>query len=225
MHPNLDLKNILVSETGELQGLVNWRGACAMPRNLGCESVPRWLRGDWQEHMAYPHAGEQAKCFKYRNFYTDCIQSHLKPNTEEATPVQSPFIFQFPRWGPEKDKPSLTRGSTAAMYLRECGRDVESIPYIVDRFFFEIELALEKHHNFSAADREKAGFYVFFVIDDLEQGKISKKHLELLKKGLDALFELGPIFRCEDKALARRINARRNQKIDIEKWAEYCHVQ
>lgn len=46
-HPDFDTQNLIVSEEGELQGLIDWDGVAALPRTLGNERYPRWLTRDW----------------------------------------------------------------------------------------------------------------------------------------------------------------------------------
>ena len=45
-HPDFDLQNILVSEDGTLQGIIDWDGASAVPRCFG--QYPLWLTRDWE---------------------------------------------------------------------------------------------------------------------------------------------------------------------------------
>ena len=46
-HPDFDMQNILVSEDGSLQALIDWDGAAAVPRSRGNEQYPGWLSADW----------------------------------------------------------------------------------------------------------------------------------------------------------------------------------
>lgn len=46
-HPDFDFQNILVGEDGSLKGIVDWDGAAAVPRCIGCEEYPLWLTPDW----------------------------------------------------------------------------------------------------------------------------------------------------------------------------------
>lgn len=53
-HPDFDIQNCIVSEEGELRGLIDWDGVAAMPRTLGNERYPGWLTRDWDPTM-YGH--------------------------------------------------------------------------------------------------------------------------------------------------------------------------
>ncbi|KAI9370112.1 hypothetical protein BJX61DRAFT_544920 [Aspergillus egyptiacus] len=50
-HPDFDIQNFLVSDEGELQGIVDWDGVAAVPRTLGNEKYPGWLTRDWDPAM------------------------------------------------------------------------------------------------------------------------------------------------------------------------------
>lgn len=46
-HPDCGLQNFLVSEEGELRGIIDWDGVKAVPRSVGNEKYPNWLTNDW----------------------------------------------------------------------------------------------------------------------------------------------------------------------------------
>lgn len=50
-HPDFDIQNFIVSEEGELRGVIDWDGVAAVPRSLGNESYPGWLTRDWDPAM------------------------------------------------------------------------------------------------------------------------------------------------------------------------------
>ena len=45
-HPDLQLRHVIVSDEGEVRGIVGWDGARTAPRSLGNEALPRWLVRD-----------------------------------------------------------------------------------------------------------------------------------------------------------------------------------
>lgn len=45
-HPDLQLRHVIVSDEGEVRGIVGWDGARSVPRSLGNEALPRWLVRD-----------------------------------------------------------------------------------------------------------------------------------------------------------------------------------
>ncbi|RYP06016.1 hypothetical protein DL764_003433 [Monosporascus ibericus] len=46
-HPDLQLRHVIVSEDGEVAGIVGWDGVRAVPRSVGDEALPRWLVRDF----------------------------------------------------------------------------------------------------------------------------------------------------------------------------------
>lgn len=50
-HLDFDIQNIIVSEEGELRGIIDWDGVAAVPRTLGNERYPGWLTRDWDPAM------------------------------------------------------------------------------------------------------------------------------------------------------------------------------
>lgn len=51
-HPDFDMQNIIVSEDGELQGIIDWDGVAAVPHTIGNMKYPGWLTRDW-DPIAY----------------------------------------------------------------------------------------------------------------------------------------------------------------------------
>ncbi|KAH6976266.1 hypothetical protein BKA56DRAFT_633522 [Ilyonectria sp. MPI-CAGE-AT-0026] len=50
-HPDFDVQNFIVSEDGQLQGIIDWDGIMAVPRSIGNEGYPGWLTRDWDPLM------------------------------------------------------------------------------------------------------------------------------------------------------------------------------
>ncbi|KAF7552709.1 hypothetical protein G7Z17_g4120 [Cylindrodendrum hubeiense] len=50
-HPDFDVQNILVSEDGQIEGIIDWDGVVAVPRSIGNERYPGWLTRDWDPLM------------------------------------------------------------------------------------------------------------------------------------------------------------------------------
>jgi hypothetical protein len=46
-HRDLALQKILVDESGNVTGILDWYGSIAFPRSVGPASVPAFLRRDW----------------------------------------------------------------------------------------------------------------------------------------------------------------------------------
>ncbi|KAJ6045068.1 uncharacterized protein N7446_003270 [Penicillium canescens] len=50
-HPDFDIQNFIVSEEGQLQGIIDWDGVAAVPHTLDSERYPGWLTRDWDPAM------------------------------------------------------------------------------------------------------------------------------------------------------------------------------
>ncbi|CRG92584.1 hypothetical protein PISL3812_09646 [Talaromyces islandicus] len=50
-HPDFDIQNFIVSEEGELLGVIDWDGVAAVPHSFGNRSYPGWLTRDWDPAM------------------------------------------------------------------------------------------------------------------------------------------------------------------------------
>lgn len=50
-HPDFDVQNFIVSEDGQLRGIIDWDGIMAVPRSIGNEGYPGWLTRDWDPLM------------------------------------------------------------------------------------------------------------------------------------------------------------------------------
>lgn len=50
-HPDFEIQNFIVSEDGELIGIIDWDGVCSALRSLGNENYPGWLTRDWDEAL------------------------------------------------------------------------------------------------------------------------------------------------------------------------------
>ncbi|KAF2973040.1 hypothetical protein GQX73_g562 [Xylaria multiplex] len=59
-HPDFDIQNFIVSEEGELLGIIDWDGVAAVPRSVGNKGYPGWLIRDWDPAMyGYEESMEQ----------------------------------------------------------------------------------------------------------------------------------------------------------------------
>ncbi|KAL3472362.1 kinase-like domain-containing protein [Aspergillus californicus] len=90
-HPDFNWQNIIVSEDGTLQGIIDWDGVAAVPRFRGNEKYPLWLLDDyiprdfweepWVENKEEVEEGNRDSfqaLAEYRRIYNDIITSHSK---------------------------------------------------------------------------------------------------------------------------------------------------
>ncbi|KAI1174237.1 hypothetical protein F4777DRAFT_393827 [Nemania sp. FL0916] len=85
-HPDFDIQNFIVSEEGELRGIIDWDGIGVVPRTIGNARYPGWLTRDWDPAMyGYEESMDQgfepvgvwedspACLASYRQVYKDAI--------------------------------------------------------------------------------------------------------------------------------------------------------
>ena len=100
-HPDFNFQNILVGEDGSLRGLIDFDGAAAVPRCIGCEAYPLWLTPDWDPHYWNydPEVGEiideedrhvvlPEELKRCRELYTQSIETALR-NHDQSSPTSS----------------------------------------------------------------------------------------------------------------------------------------
>ena len=96
-HPDFFPHNFIVSEDGELQGIIDWDLPLLVPRSIGNESYPMWLTHDWtpssyfyEESMEegadpeeYKYLDSPSSLEKYRQVYCELLEKHT--SIREAT--------------------------------------------------------------------------------------------------------------------------------------------
>lgn len=88
-HPDFDIENFIVSENGDLMGIIGWDGVAFKPRSIGNERYPGWLTRDWNPIMYgyYPSMDEGAEfeggwedspttSAEYREIYGELMARH-----------------------------------------------------------------------------------------------------------------------------------------------------
>lgn len=93
-HPDLDLQNIFVDDSGALTGLIDWDGVAAVPREVGCAQYPLWLMRDWVPYRyrydtdkgkpctgAGYNESSPAELASYRAFYAHFMEAEISKMT------------------------------------------------------------------------------------------------------------------------------------------------
>ncbi|KAL1599866.1 hypothetical protein SLS60_007671 [Paraconiothyrium brasiliense] len=89
-HPDLDLQNILVTDDGEVVGILDWEGAFFAPRCVGHISLPSFLKYDWTPIADTLSAGRLQHLSKYREIYTNAmIEACGGPESDARYTMQS----------------------------------------------------------------------------------------------------------------------------------------
>ncbi len=56
MHEDFDIQNMVVDDSGNLTGILDWDGLSSQPRQVGWSMVPYWIQGDWAPGYRWPPA-------------------------------------------------------------------------------------------------------------------------------------------------------------------------
>ncbi|RYP26810.1 hypothetical protein DL768_011528 [Monosporascus sp. mg162] len=145
-HPDLQLRHVIVSEDGEVAGIVGWDGVRAVPRSVGNEALPRWLVRDFNPFVygwrpaaaaaglglvaASDAPGERARSGSYysecppwapaelRDAYVDIVRRLKREKTASGTGVRGATAR-----GNYQRNVDVTRLSLLALSLDEAVRD------------------------------------------------------------------------------------------------------
>ncbi|KAI9827423.1 MAG: hypothetical protein M1819_006964 [Sarea resinae] len=158
-HPDLDIQNVIVSEEGSIQGLIDWDGVSAVPRCIGNDRYPSWLTRDWDEVCYRYSAGPECnkatllenspeELEKYRALYARFIESSFNSTQCGGATTTTPIdeageanlatgSFQRP-W---------TRGSLLLENLQIAADDPVCTHTIMVRLFEEIKRVLKGNED------------------------------------------------------------------------------
>jgi aminoglycoside phosphotransferase (APT) family kinase protein len=84
LHDDLDLQNILCTDTGEVTGIIDWDKVSAVPRCVGATSVPIFLREDWNgDYMvAQDYIHSPWTLNRYRKVYADAMLKYCGQDSD-----------------------------------------------------------------------------------------------------------------------------------------------
>ena len=146
-HPDFSFQNVLVSDEGALQGLIDWNGVAAVPRCIGCEAYPRWLTRDsnpstynYDRHTGdlilpkgSPEDPPEELAF-YRNMYARLIDAQLSEKIEGSTASMT-GLHIFSR---SKRRFTVTRNSRLVDTLLTASQKPKCAAGILENIFCEI---------------------------------------------------------------------------------------
>lgn len=109
-HPDFDIQNFLVSEDGELLGIIDWDGVCSVPRTVGNERFPGWLTRDWDptvylwnedmeqgikpDGIVWEDSPDALKQFRYVYASVMRTHQHNEAGTTTATLTTNSLIYE-----------------------------------------------------------------------------------------------------------------------------------
>ncbi|KAM5353485.1 hypothetical protein ACJ41O_000135 [Fusarium nematophilum] len=177
-HPDYDIQNFIVSETGELQGIIDWDGVAAVPRSIGSERYPSWLTRDWDPTMygydeSMDNGAEPEGAWEdspdslryYRGLYREMI-SGCAQQTE----------------GPAEEIPNenITRMSLITENLAIAAQDPQCRNDILRKIVDEISALLEGKVSLDFMD----------LVDSFASGGVSDEVVQALERGMKSLWAM-----------------------------------
>ncbi|KAE8149471.1 kinase-like domain-containing protein [Aspergillus avenaceus] len=173
-HADYNFQNVLVSEDGALQAIIDWDGVGAVPRSVGCERLPSWLTCDWNSPM-YSWKEDMERdttpwgvwedspgtLKMYRSAYAGFIASHLSEGAQGSM--------------------NLTNNSLICESLLKAVNDPLCTVEVLENIF----RGIVQH----VASPSAKGFNFTNVCWALGKGRLSEYHWECLRLGFNALLK------------------------------------
>lgn len=189
-HPDLDIQNILVSEDGSLQGLIDWDGVAPVPRLVGNEKFPSWLTRDWDPAM-YAWNEDMEKGIEPDTLWEDSPDTLALHRTE-----YNDFLQRHLRLRNGSVRSSSTRMSLFVENLLIATENPLCRFDILEKFISKIvELAPKYWNRLDTGENEsgdseddKVGDLDFFDITNaLANGEAKKEMVDFLRTGFEVL--------------------------------------
>ena len=166
-HPDLDKQNILVNDDGSLAGIIDWDWIAAVPRCVGCQSLPKFLTQDYdparygydveagapiQGHLA----DSPAELACYRATYAQFMESHLSKEDRLNLTKSRRHAAQVLK--SRKQAADMTRKSLIITSLHHAAKVPSEMKKLMLYIFEQIEelTAAEWPEETSIADSEEA---------------------------------------------------------------------
>ncbi|KAF1954643.1 hypothetical protein CC80DRAFT_123487 [Byssothecium circinans] len=93
-HTDLNLQNIICDpRTGEVVGIIDWDGACTVPRHIGFSALPLFLIGDYFNNIPGAIRIPIPDLVKYRKIYTEAMLEATGPEGDGKYTAKS-ALFQ-----------------------------------------------------------------------------------------------------------------------------------
>lgn len=214
-HSDFDIQNFIVSENGELLGIIDWDGVGSVPRTLGNERYPGWLTRDWDPVM-YGWDEDMEKGIKpdgrvwedspdalklYRSVYASAMRSyqHNEAELNTATVTTNSLIYE-----------NLLIAASAPMFM----------PTIVKKVFEEITATVQEDLQQQVeldieSENGEEDVKVFSVLEAL--GATVQSVREALGATVRSILKaLGATVQSVLKALGATVQEEQQAELDIE---------
>ncbi|KAI2291884.1 hypothetical protein LOZ07_004895 [Ophidiomyces ophidiicola] len=185
-HPNLSLRNILISENERVMGFIDWNGVAAMPLSVGNEKYPSWLSRDWNpcKYEWNDDVGEGINPGEVQEDSLEILELHHKKYSDF---MQYYLALREP--STPSTRPSITHRSLIVENLIIAADNMECRHGILAKIFEEIvKISCAQCLSHSSAEGEEFGsLEMFQVVDILARGEMEESMSAFLKKGFNAL--------------------------------------
>ncbi|KAE8393265.1 hypothetical protein BDV23DRAFT_180865 [Aspergillus alliaceus] len=190
-HPDFEMQNVLVSEDGQLQSIIDWDGVSAVPRTLGNEAYPSWLMRDWNP-LRYGWTGDM------------CVWE----DSPDALRFYRSLYVGFIRRHRRQDDPACVNLTTRSLIHRNLLIAANDPPYmvnIVEKIFNAIvSLARggmlpqsnvsdgggdNRQEELNSDNSELEGFDLYNVASALNAKQLSEGQIKILRLGFDTLLQ------------------------------------
>ena len=149
-HPDLDKQNILVNDDGSLAGIIDWDWIAAVPRCVGCQSLPKFLTQDY-DPARYGYDVEAGAP----------IQGHLADSPAELTCYRAIYAQFMESYLSKEDRLNLTksrRHAAQVLKLRKQAAEMTRRSLIITSL----------HHAATVpSEMKKLMTYIFDQIEDI----------------------------------------------------------
>ncbi|KAF7544173.1 hypothetical protein G7Z17_g10163 [Cylindrodendrum hubeiense] len=173
-HPDYDIQNFMVSDTGELQGIIDWDGVSVVPCSIGSERYPGWLTRDWDPAMyGYDESmdkgvepdGVQEDSPKALKFYRALYKDLVSKARENWRSLNA-----------EPDE-NITRMSLITENLAIAAEDPQCRNDILRKFIEEIAVVFDGKVDLNFMD----------LVNDFASETVNDDTIQTLKSGLEIL--------------------------------------
>ncbi|EFW14640.1 hypothetical protein D8B26_007012 [Coccidioides posadasii str. Silveira] len=186
-HPDLNFQNVLVSEDGRVQALIDWDGVAAVPRLVGNEKFPSWLTRDWDPAM-YAWNEEMEKGIEQDTVWEDSPETlvlHRREYSNFMERYQSLRGQSLPS-SPAVKESSITQKSLFVENLVIAAENPLCRFEILNKFVEKI-VELARANSLDCISNKYQDLEIFDITDNLVTGEMEQEMLNFLRKSFDSL--------------------------------------
>lgn len=187
-HPDLNFQNVLVSENGRVQGLIDWDGVAAVPRLVGNEKYPSWLTRDWDPAM-YAWNEEMERGIEQDTLWEDSPETLVSHRREYNDLMKRYLSLQersLPPCASAVRESSVTQRSLFVENLLIAAENPLCRFDILAKFVQKI-VELGRENSLDCASNKYGHLEVYDLTDHLAAGEMEQGMLNFLREGFNSL--------------------------------------